>query len=64
MYEANPRLFEPAVVDGRPSPRHLTRKADLELSRAAAERVARANGAGASWPGSGALTRRVKAPCQ
>jgi Transglycosylase SLT domain/D-alanyl-D-alanine carboxypeptidase len=45
MYEANPRLFEPAVVDGRPNPRHLTRDAYLELARAAAERVAGANGA-------------------
>ena len=46
MYEANSRLFEPAVLDGRPNPRHLTRDAYLELARAAAERVARANGAG------------------
>jgi hypothetical protein len=45
MYEANPRLFEPAVVDGRPNPRHLTRDAYLALARAAAERVAVANGA-------------------
>jgi hypothetical protein len=45
MHGANPRLFEPAVVDGRPNPRHLTRDAYLELARAAAERVARANGA-------------------
>jgi soluble lytic murein transglycosylase-like protein len=45
MYEANPRLFEPAVVDGRPNPRHLSRDAYLELARAAADRVARANGA-------------------
>ena len=48
MYEANPRLFEPAIVDGRPNPRHLTPEAYLELARAAAERVARANGAGAT----------------
>jgi hypothetical protein len=45
MYEANPRLFEPAVVDGRANPRHLSREAYLALARAAAERVARANGA-------------------
>ena len=45
MYEANPRLFEPAVIDGRPNPRHLTREAYLAQARAAAERVARANGA-------------------
>ena len=45
MYAANPRLFEPAVLDGRPNPRHLTRDAYLALARAAAGRVARANGA-------------------
>jgi hypothetical protein len=45
MQEANPRLFEPAVVDGAPNPRHLTRDAYLALARDAAERVARANGA-------------------
>ena len=44
MYEANPRLFEPAVIDGRPNPRHLPQEAYLELARTAAERVARANG--------------------
>jgi hypothetical protein len=48
MYEANPRLFEPAIVDGRPNPRHLTREAYVEPAHAAAERVARANGAGAT----------------
>jgi hypothetical protein len=48
MYEANPRLFEPAVVDGRPNPRHLTRDAYLALARVAAERVATANGAAAA----------------
>jgi hypothetical protein len=45
MQEANPRLFEPAVVDGAPNPRHLTRDAYLALARDAAERVASANGA-------------------
>jgi hypothetical protein len=44
MYDANPRLFEP-VVAGRPNPRHLTRDEYLAHARAAAERVARANGA-------------------
>jgi hypothetical protein len=43
MYGTYPRLFEPAVVDGRPNPRHLTRAAYLALARAAAEDVARAN---------------------
>ena len=45
MHEANPRLFEPAVLDGRPNPRHLSRDAYLALAESAAERVARANGA-------------------
>ncbi|HWM10910.1 MAG TPA: transglycosylase SLT domain-containing protein [Solirubrobacteraceae bacterium] len=46
MFEANPRLFEPAqLVDGSPNPRHLTRDEYVGLARAAAERVARANGA-------------------
>ena len=31
MHEAYPRLFEPAVLDGRPNPRHLDRAAYLEL---------------------------------
>jgi transglycosylase-like protein with SLT domain/D-alanyl-D-alanine carboxypeptidase-like protein len=46
MHGAYARLFEPAVVDGRPNPRHLGRDAYLALGKAAAERVARANGAG------------------
>jgi len=45
MYGAYPRLFEPAVLDGRPNPRHLSRDAYLALARTAAERVGRANGA-------------------
>ncbi len=45
MYGAYPRLFEPVTVDGRPNPRHLTRDEYLTLARAAAERVAQANGA-------------------
>jgi soluble lytic murein transglycosylase-like protein len=47
MHGAYPRLFEPAVVDGAPNPRHLTRHAYLALADHAAERVARANGADA-----------------
>jgi Transglycosylase SLT domain/D-alanyl-D-alanine carboxypeptidase len=46
MHDSYARLFEPASVDGRPNPRHLGRDAYLALGRAAAERVARANGAG------------------
>ncbi len=45
MHEANPRLFEPATIDGLPNPRHLTRDAYLALARDAAAQVARANGA-------------------
>jgi hypothetical protein len=45
MYAANPRLFEPAIVDGRANPRHLTRNEYLALALAVAERVAHANGA-------------------
>jgi soluble lytic murein transglycosylase-like protein len=44
MHGAYPRLFEPAVVDGRPNPRHLDRERYLALAREAAEAVARANG--------------------
>jgi soluble lytic murein transglycosylase-like protein len=47
MYSAYPRLFEPAVIDGRPNPRHLGWDAYVALARAAADRVARANGADA-----------------
>jgi soluble lytic murein transglycosylase-like protein len=47
MDGAYPRLFEPALIDGRPNPRHLGRDAYLALARAAADRVARANGADA-----------------
>jgi hypothetical protein len=45
MHAATPRLFEPAVVDGRPNPRHVDRAGYLELARGAALRVAHANGA-------------------
>jgi hypothetical protein len=49
MHAAYPRLFEPAIAaDGRPNPRHLERDRYLDLARAAAERVARANGADAA----------------
>jgi soluble lytic murein transglycosylase-like protein len=48
MHMAYPRLFEPPVFAGRPNPEHLDRGAYLRLGRAAAERVARANGADAA----------------
>jgi hypothetical protein len=44
MRTAYPRLFEPAVLDGRPDPRHLEKDAYLALGRDAAARTARANG--------------------
>ena len=39
------RLFEPQLIRGRPNPRHLEKDAYLALGRAAAVRVAAANGA-------------------
>ena len=45
MHDAYDRLFEPAFLGGRPNPRHLDREAYLALGRAAAVRVAAANGA-------------------
>ena len=48
MYGAYPRLFEPAVVDGVPNPRHLSRDAYLALAQQTAERVAETNGADAA----------------
>jgi hypothetical protein len=45
MHASYDRLFEPAVVAGRPNPRHLERDEYLALGRAAARRVAEANGA-------------------
>jgi soluble lytic murein transglycosylase-like protein len=46
MHDSYSRLFEPAVLDDRPNPRHLERDDYLALARAAAERTARANGTG------------------
>ncbi len=45
MHAAYSRLFEPAVLDGLANPRHLEKAAYVALARAAAERVAAANGA-------------------
>src|SRR3954470_19756129 len=44
MHAAYPRLFEPAVLNGAPNPRHLEKAAYVALARAAALRVAAANG--------------------
>jgi hypothetical protein len=48
MNAAYPRLFEPARFADRPNPEHLDRAAYLEIGRAAATRVARANSADAA----------------
>jgi Transglycosylase SLT domain/D-alanyl-D-alanine carboxypeptidase/Putative Flp pilus-assembly TadE/G-like len=45
MRESYDRLFEPPRVAGRPNPRHLDKDAYVALGRAAAARVAAANGA-------------------
>jgi D-alanyl-D-alanine carboxypeptidase len=44
MHELYPRVFEPAVLDGRVNPAHLEKDAYLAAGRAAAERVAQSNG--------------------
>ena len=48
MHDAYGRLFEPALIDGRPNPRHLERDRYLAMAMATADRVARANGADAT----------------
>ena len=45
MHSNYGRLFEPAVIDDEPNPRHLDKQAYLALGRATAVQVARANGA-------------------
>ena len=45
MRESYSRLFEPQLIRGRSNPRHLEKHAYLALGRAAAVRVAAANGA-------------------
>jgi len=45
MRESYDRLFEPALVAGRPNPGHLEKDDYVALGRAAAARVAAANGA-------------------
>ncbi|HEU4973934.1 MAG TPA: transglycosylase SLT domain-containing protein [Baekduia sp.] len=47
MRRAQPRLFEPATIDGVPNPRHLERGAYLDLARRAARETAARNGAAA-----------------
>jgi hypothetical protein len=48
MHNLYPRLFEPAVIDGVPNPRHLERDAYLAQARQTGEATARANGAEAA----------------
>jgi hypothetical protein len=58
MRVAQPRLFEPATIDGLVNPRHLERPAYLALARRAAIETARRNGARAvtiSFPDGTAL---------
>lgn len=58
MRVAQPRLFEPAVIDGVANPRHLERPAYLALARRAALATARRNGARhitITFPGAAAL---------
>jgi D-alanyl-D-alanine carboxypeptidase/Putative Flp pilus-assembly TadE/G-like len=45
MHASYARLFEPARIRGRPNPRHLEKDGYVALGRAAAVRVAAANGA-------------------
>ena len=58
MRESYTRLFEPPIVGGRSNPRHLEKDAYLALGRAAAVRVAAANGApgaAVSFPDAGTI---------
>ena len=57
------RLFEPATIDGRPNPYHLSEAAYLARARAAAVMIGRANGArlrpaDVTFPGRGRALRR------
>jgi hypothetical protein len=45
MHDLQPRLFEPAVIDGVPNPRHLERAEYLAAAERSGATVARANGA-------------------
>ena len=59
------RLFEPAYIDGRPNPRHLSRAAYLARAREAALEAGRHNGLGlhrseVRVPGGGSAPTRVK----
>jgi hypothetical protein len=47
MHAAQPRLFEPPLIDGRANPAHLERSQYIALARDAATDVARRNGSAA-----------------
>ena len=50
MHDAYPRLFEPAVIAGRPNPRHLEQAALPRAGRGRGRAVARRNGADGTPP--------------
>jgi hypothetical protein len=65
MHDDFARLFEPAFLDGRPNPRHLSRAAYLGRARAAALEAGRRNGlalhpADVSFPGADWAPVRVQ----
>jgi transglycosylase-like protein with SLT domain/D-alanyl-D-alanine carboxypeptidase-like protein/putative Flp pilus-assembly TadE/G-like protein len=65
MRDDFPRLFEPAVIDGHPNPRHLSRVVYLSRARAAALEAGRRNGLALepgdiSFPGHAWAPVRVK----
>jgi transglycosylase-like protein with SLT domain/D-alanyl-D-alanine carboxypeptidase-like protein/putative Flp pilus-assembly TadE/G-like protein len=65
MHDDFDRLFEPAFIDGRPNPRHLSRPTYLARARDAALAAGRHNGLGLrpsdiSFPGGRGAPTRVK----
>ena len=66
LHAGYPRLFEPAVLDRVANPRHPEKAAYVALARAAASRVAAANGGGEAAVGSrtGRAMRRCASACR
>src|SRR4051812_36991901 len=63
LREAYPRVFAPALVDGRPNPDHLERAEYVALGRRIALETARRNGAGdvdVTFPGDAFAPLRVR----
>ncbi|MEA2315875.1 MAG: hypothetical protein QOD44_64 [Solirubrobacteraceae bacterium] len=63
LRDVYPRVFEPAVIDGRPNPRHLGRDGYLSAGRRVAIVTARRNGArdvAVAFPGDGLAPVRVR----